>query len=107
MDEESGVARCAVAVLGLTPLFTGPALRAVLGSGSSRRPGLAVRAKVPPLLAIRNEAPARRAAVPIPKSKRPKEEELDSDEELARANETPQQRMARMIRECDEEGGGH
>jgi hypothetical protein len=82
------------------PLLT--ALTSILGAGSHRSPGLAKR-KIAPLLAHRGEPPPKRAAIPIPKSRqRNNDEELDSEEEAARANETPEERMARYIREQDE-----
>lgn len=78
------------------------ALGSILSS-KPRVPGL-IKRKIAPLLTQLNEPPPKRKAIPIPKSKRPKEEEVDSDEERARANETPEQRMARYIQEMGEEG---
>ncbi|UZJ56096.1 hypothetical protein CBS101457_005416 [Exobasidium rhododendri] len=69
--------------------------------GAQRVSGLAKR-RIAPLLTIRGAPPAPKKALPIPKNKRPKEEELDSDEERARENETPEERMARFIREHEE-----
>lgn len=79
------------------------ALSSLLGAGQHRSPGLA-RRKIAPLLATRNAPPPQRAAIPIPKSRQKnKDEEIDSDEEAIRANETPEERMARYIREQDED----
>lgn len=80
------------------------ALRAVLSRVTSRTSGLAKR-KIVSLHANRSEPPAKRAPISIPKSKQSKGADLDSDEERARENETAEQRMRRMIREMDEEGG--
>lgn len=71
-------------------------------SSRPRVPGL-IKRKIAPLLTHLGEPPAKRKAIPIPKSRRPKEEEMDSDEERARANETPEERMARYIQEMGEE----
>lgn len=86
----------------LTAISLLAALRSILSANQHRSPGLLKR-KVPPLLATRNAPPPKRAAIPIPKSRQKKEEELDSDEENIRANETPEERMARYIREQDED----
>jgi hypothetical protein len=70
--------------------------------GAQRFSGLAKK-RIIPLLTIRGPPPAEKKALPIAKKKMPKEEELDSDEERARENETPEEKMARMIRDYDED----
>lgn len=70
-----------------------------------RRPGLGKRTSIPTLHPNRNPNPTSRAPLAVARSKADEraDAELDSDEERARANETPEQRMRRKIREAEEE----
>lgn len=71
----------------------------------ARRPGLGRRGRVPSLHPNRNPNPTVRAPLIVARSKADQkaDAELDSDEERARANETPAQRMRRKIREAEED----
>ncbi|CEH16628.1 hypothetical protein CBOM_06558 [Ceraceosorus bombacis] len=84
--------------------FSGKPLSSLVSSsGGHRRPGLGRRSHVPSLHPNRIESPKIRAPIPIKPTKAQLERELDSDEERALANETPEQRMRRKIREAEED----